>query len=275
VAQEAEDVAARVVGARLGDDVDDAARSPPELRRVRVGHDLKLLHGLLRDGRARGVDGVVGVVRSVDLYERGAPALAADVDAGGRSGSDGAAVVAPDGRDREREIRRAALVDREVVNAHFLDRVGDRRARCFDHFGRRAGDGYGLAEAADFHRHVEVRALADGQRDGREQCSLEVRRLDDHFVIARREVGQLVKAFLVGGRRTRDIGRRIAGRDGRAGDDCALRVAHEAAQVGGVRLRLREGALRTEKSAETDERKTESGRKPPPRRKRTHVFYSP
>ena len=70
VTKEAEDVAAELVRARFCDDVDDAARCASEFRRVGVGRNLILLHGLLRDGQARGVDGVIGKIHAVNLHER-------------------------------------------------------------------------------------------------------------------------------------------------------------------------------------------------------------
>ena len=55
VSQEVIAAAGDAIGPRLGQDVDDTASRPPELDRVLVGDDLKLLHGLLGEGVARRV----------------------------------------------------------------------------------------------------------------------------------------------------------------------------------------------------------------------------
>src|ERR1700683_1690361 len=60
VAQESEDVAMKIVGARSRNDVDDTSRSAAIFRRVTIGNDLEFLHRFLRHGRTYAVRGIVG-----------------------------------------------------------------------------------------------------------------------------------------------------------------------------------------------------------------------
>ena len=66
VAQEQRRGATELVGARLGDDVDDRGGRAARLGRETVGRDLELLHGLLGHVLERSTDHIVVVVGAVD-----------------------------------------------------------------------------------------------------------------------------------------------------------------------------------------------------------------
>ena len=131
VADKAENISAVFVCAAFGDDVDDAARGASEFRRVGIGRHLIFLHGFLRNGRARGVDRIVGKIRTVNLHERRASALSADVQTGSRRRSDRTTVVASDGRNRQCKSGRAAFVDRQIFDSLLVNRVGNRSCASF------------------------------------------------------------------------------------------------------------------------------------------------
>ena len=134
------DITVKIVRAAFCYDIDDTAGRTAELGHVRVGRDLIFLYRFLRNGRARGVDRVVGKVGSVDLNQRRTAALAADIQTRCRRRPDRAAVVAADGRDRQGKTGRTAFIDRQVLDASLVDR---RRNRCFcrlDQLDRLAGD---------------------------------------------------------------------------------------------------------------------------------------
>jgi hypothetical protein len=99
----------------------------------------------------------------------------------------------------------------------------------------------------------------------------EVGRLHRHFILARRQVGELVKALVVALRVARQVGRLVARGDGRVHDDRARRIAHETLQVGGVGLRLREGRARTREREQADEDEADGGRAQP-HGECTHVY---
>ena len=96
VANKSENVAVKIVRAAFRYDVDDTARSTPEFGHIRVCGDLILLNGLLRNRRAGGIDRVVRKVGAVDLNERRAATLSADVQSRSRCRADRTAVVTAD-----------------------------------------------------------------------------------------------------------------------------------------------------------------------------------
>src|SRR4029077_9935906 len=69
VAQIAEHIAMESIRSRARDDVDYAARSSSIFSGIAVGDDLKLLHRLLRYGRAHTVDRIVGGVGAVHIHQ--------------------------------------------------------------------------------------------------------------------------------------------------------------------------------------------------------------
>ncbi len=78
----------RGVGARLCNDVNDAARCSSVLCIEAVRDDLELLHCILRDGGACAAGEIVACIGTVDVDRVGAGANAAEVQARGRNGAD-------------------------------------------------------------------------------------------------------------------------------------------------------------------------------------------
>src|ERR1039458_8632729 len=75
VAQVSKGAAVELVGARLGNNVDHAARRLSVFRGIAVGEDLKLLHRVLRHGGADSVGRIVHRVGAVDVDQVAAGAL--------------------------------------------------------------------------------------------------------------------------------------------------------------------------------------------------------
>ncbi len=79
VAQVSVGAAMKLVGPGLGNNVDHAAGRLSIFRGVPVGKNLELLHGILRDGRANTVGGVVDGVGAINVDQVTAGILSADV----------------------------------------------------------------------------------------------------------------------------------------------------------------------------------------------------
>src|SRR6266576_478154 len=99
MANKPEQVAVKIIGAALGNDVDYSSGRAPEFRRIRICCYLVFLHCLLANGQTRRVDRIVSEVGAIYLHERRAAALSADIQAGSRSRADGPAIIASYGRD--------------------------------------------------------------------------------------------------------------------------------------------------------------------------------
>ena len=135
VAQVSVNVAVKIVRAGAGDDVDHSARGAAIFGGVAVGDDLELLHGLLRNGGAHAVGGIVGGIGAVDIDQVGTAALAAHVEAGSRRRADLGGAVALHLRIRQRELDVVATVDGQIVDAALADGVGTGTARSFNDLG--------------------------------------------------------------------------------------------------------------------------------------------
>ena len=79
VSQESVRAPVELVAARLGNDVDDAARGLAIFRSVTVGKDLELLHGILRDRRTNTVRRIIDGICAVNIHEVAARVLTANV----------------------------------------------------------------------------------------------------------------------------------------------------------------------------------------------------
>ena len=67
IAEVSVDIAVKIVRSGAGDDVDHATGGATVFGGVVVGDDLEFLHGLLRDGGAHAVGGIVGGVGAIDV----------------------------------------------------------------------------------------------------------------------------------------------------------------------------------------------------------------
>ena len=156
MAEEAEGVAVELVRAGFRDDVDDATESVAEFGRVRVAVDLKFLGRFLADGRTDATAGIVEVLQAIDEEAIATTVRAAEREA--RVGSLDRAIGRivyeegsfDDAGGEESEVEIVAAIDRKIIDAHLLDRVGLLGALDFnrgdvrDHddfrFNRRNGD---------------------------------------------------------------------------------------------------------------------------------------
>ena len=142
-ALEVEEAAAHFVRARLGDDVDHAARRAPELRIRAVGHDLEFLHGLKRDVDRRTLAAKLLAEESIVVVA----AIKADVvvHASLPTERDLIAVRSLDdahpGGQRE-QILKLAAQNGCGADGGFIEGVTDLRPGDVDE--RRSGDGDGL-----------------------------------------------------------------------------------------------------------------------------------
>ena len=231
--------AGEVVGARLGDDADEAARRPAELGGGSLVHDDQLADGVLVE-RERGAlsaalfpeEGVVEVGPVHDEVVEDA-ALSVDVQfVAVRSLGDGRP------RGEERQIHEVAAVARHCIHHLFAETLGAREVRGLDR-GRQ------LAEDRDrFRRHdaevqVEVEHLPHPQDRTLDALRAEpARRGDGQVVGARRQ--QAADELPVGRRFDGgdEIGAPVLDQDHRARDRVAQRVADLSADDarGGPRL---------------------------------------
>src|SRR5713226_9374873 len=153
-----------IVGAALGDDVDDATGGAPVFRVVVAQNELKFLHRFLGNSGADAVDGIVDGVGAIDADHVGAGARAVDVEAAIGSGADGGGDVASGLLVDEREIDVAASVNGEVLDAALLDGLGDFCLGSFDGGGF-GGDGYRLDYALEIEAGINGGVLSDGHDD--------------------------------------------------------------------------------------------------------------
>ena len=237
VAKESIRAPAERVRAAARDHVHDAARRGAELRAERVGQDLKLLHPVLREGgRLLPVELPHGR-RAVDEDAVGERALAVERQRLARPAGAVAAGSGGDPRRQEGQRAEITLDHRQVVDLFFLD---DRRhgASRRLHQSRVADDGDVFLDGAERHPEIEADLLPDLEDDARAANAAESGQLDRDFVLACREVRQVVLPEL-----RRDGGLDGVGGDmprghGRAGQHRALFVGDLAANRGQGDLRV-------------------------------------
>ena len=162
VAQISEGAAMELVGAGFGDDVDHPAGGLAVFRRIAIGEDLELLHGVLRNGGANAVDGIVDGVGAVNVDQVAATALTADVQAGSGSGADTGRGVARELRIRQCEVDVVAAVDRQVVDARLVDGGSGGGLLGLNQCGFR-GDGDGFSCRGYRQLHRQLGDLTDGE----------------------------------------------------------------------------------------------------------------
>ncbi len=146
-----------LIGAGLGDDVDDGARVASVLRAVGVGEDLELLDRVRgRTQHEAGVEGVV-VGRAVEEEVVGLVPHPVDVEAASpvaeAAGGGVAGQAAEGGRRRDHagdegaELREVAAVERQVDDLLLVDDDAQRAVRGLDQ-RRFADDGHGPGESS-------------------------------------------------------------------------------------------------------------------------------
>ena len=223
-----------LVGARLGDGVDDAAAGAAELGVVVRGLDGDLLDGVgVGDLEALAGHRDVVVLGAVD-QEVVRPAARA-VNHEGADANAGA--IARDARKRQGERRRVATREGQIRHLARRD-----VAAAYGGLGlqERAGLGRhidGDLLAADRQLRVHGRGLAGVDDDvGLDQLA-EARCIDRHGVIAEVNGVEAVEAFVVGGRRAGGGCLCVKERDIRAGDGRPVRVFDDAAHRAAAGLR--------------------------------------
>ena len=182
------------VGARLGDDVDEAAEGAAVLGQVGGVEDAELLGRFLRRRRARQAGERLHVVGAVHLNQRVQLGLAAEGQARRRRGSDAdirlleraAADVLPAARHAARqldEVDEIAAADRQRFDLLHADDAAQLGLGRLDE--RRLGDdGDLLGERPEAHVDVRLGGAADGDHDTGANRRLEIRELGAHLVLA-------------------------------------------------------------------------------------------
>src|SRR5258708_2742464 len=121
IAEVTKDVPVEIVGATLGNDFDDTTCGTAIFRVVIAEDHLEFLDGLLRNGGADAVDGVVHGVGAVNADHIGASARAADARAAVGGGGDGGRVIAQSLGIDQSEIDVVAAVDGKIFDLALLD----------------------------------------------------------------------------------------------------------------------------------------------------------
>ena len=121
-----------VVGAALGDDVHHAAVAAAVFGLGARGDEVELLDRLEREELQQAADGVVVVVAAVDLVVDVAAVAAVDLRRVLRALGRVAVEAEADARNRRREVRELAAVQRQVLDPLDVDDAADRRARRLD-----------------------------------------------------------------------------------------------------------------------------------------------
>ena len=150
----------RVLGARVGDDVDDPPGGSPVFRRERALDDLVLLHGVLGERRTNRPDRRIVVVQAVDENVVVARTLAVEGQAGSRGGARLRTAIPDDAWRSERKVDEVALIDRQVPDHGFADRFRNVRRSGIDE--RRPGrHRHGLGDGRDLQTKLQARGGAE------------------------------------------------------------------------------------------------------------------
>ena len=234
-----EQAAADVVRAGLRDDVDDAARRPPEFR-VGAGRDhLELLHRFERDVDGRALPAhllaeesiVVVAAVEADVVEHAA--LSREVDLVAVRSLDDADA----GRQREQVLELAAE-DWRRLNRPLIERRRGRGPRGLDGLPlRRHGDR--LGHAGQLHHRIQGDVLAHGDEDVLLHERREIGELERDGVPARRQLQRHEAAVPVGHERAHQVRVEVAHFHVDTRKDRAAGVGDDAFDHRGRNLRLR------------------------------------
>ena len=239
VAEIIESRAVQVIGAGLGDDVDDGAAGAALLGAVSGGGDAELLHDVGGDfvggaiASARLGEESVVVVAAVDEEAVLESANAAEGEIAVGGGIEAARILRDAGREQG-EVGEAAAVQGEIVQGALVEQRGDAVGLSVDQDGR-CGDSHGFMWAG--YGEVEI------QRCGAANIHLQLGRdLRGHAfggdaggVIAGREQVESEAAFGVGGCGEAQAGRGADHDDGRLRNAAAGGIEDRAVEsAGGV-----------------------------------------
>src|SRR6185312_11868608 len=201
VAGEVEEVSVQVVGAGLGDDVDEAAAGIAVLGQELVGHHLELRDGVLRERLAHGAIELAVVFNAIDHDVVGARTLAVYAEAAALS----AGRLWRDAGNGKREVSKVAAVGGKVFDLLRGDGLAGRGAVGIDD-GDLAGDFNALLRAADLKCQGQRSRLRDGERDAGFDEVVEAVPGNGEGVVADGDVSEAVAAFGVADAGAGDVG---------------------------------------------------------------------
>ena len=242
-----EGLAMVLVAARLGDDVDDAARRAAELGLVAAGLDLELLDELVVELLA--LCAVLDAARHDAVDDEGVFEAGRAVDDDGVGERRGVGVL---GRDTRRDLHDGRVVapGRQGLHLATVDVVADRRRILLDEGRRPRHDD--LRRGRRTQLHVVRRRLAEGDRD-RGLDPREALERGRHLVDPGRQKDEAVGPRGIRDARARSLEGHPAGLDRHARQGAALFVRDVADDVSG-------GLSQDERSGEDEKEEGGDGR---------------
>jgi len=266
VAEVIKDGAVHMIGARLGDNVDDGAAGASLFGAVGIGGDAELLDNF-------GGDRVGSAITSASLGEESVVVIAA-IDEGGvlesanaaegeiavRGRSQATRILGDAGREQG-EVGEAAAVQGKIVDGTFVEQCGDGAGLSFDQGGRR-GDGDIFLGAGDGEAIFEICGAADIDVELRRDLRRHALGYDASRVIAGRKQFEREAAFGVAGRGVAQAGRDVHNGDGSFGYTAAGGIDDGAADRSG-------SVLGRERCRDRDQKEDESGERNTRRRHRS------
>ena len=250
---EVEQAAVQVVGARLRDDVDDAAGGAAELRVGPAGHDLELLDRLQRDVDRRALAAELFAEESVVVVA----AIEADVVVHAALPIEGDLVaVRPlddaDAGSEGEQILELAAEDRRRADGGLVERVADFGAGHVDERG--AGHRDRLRGPRHLQHGIDGDRLPHREGDVLLHVCGEPLQAHGHSIAARRKLEGDEAAVSAGGQRAHEIGIDIPDLDRGARDHRAGRIGDGALDDAGCNLRLARGRYGKDQSDPDDQR---------------------
>jgi len=220
-----------LVGAGLGDGVDDGAGVAAELGGEVVGLDAELFEGVGVGDEGGGVELGVVVVAAVEEVVVGGAAGAVDGDAFVLA--EAVVTRAGDGSgDEADELERVAAVEREFGDTAFVDDFFEGGTDGFD-LGDGATDGDGLRDLAELEVGLDLAGGVGVEAEGGGAEGAEAFPGDVNAVFADGELEEGEAAAGVGGGAEDEAGELIDGGDGGGGDDGTGFVLHGAGDLAG------------------------------------------
>jgi len=232
----------QVVGARLGDHVDDPAQRPSILRAKAVIDHAKFADRFLRRRSALRARGFVDVVGAVDRYRIAQVAHPAEGDAGdfrlGKRGLD-AGSAGGHARSEQREVDELPPIHRKRLNLGGANHLADFGTAGFDR-RRLRGHGDRLAYGCYLERFIQGRGLPHGQNKSGLHRLGEARRHHGDFVRPGQKVGDDIETVPIGGSSIGAVGGLIAQRDRGSRDHLPARIEDRSTKLSVADGRLTE-----------------------------------